>query len=125
MTPDGKVLPCHAAETIPHLVFENVRDRIARQISGMTAPPFNAYPGRPTGCQEPCTSLRRARPSISAAAAARPWPWSGIPAATDPVCMKSPDHGALQVQADAHASAEGKDLVYRTAPGKPVQETVD
>jgi pyrroloquinoline quinone biosynthesis protein E len=27
VTPSGKVLPCHAAETIPGLAFDNVRDR--------------------------------------------------------------------------------------------------
>jgi len=27
ITPAGKVLPCHAAETIPELAFDNVRDR--------------------------------------------------------------------------------------------------
>jgi hypothetical protein len=32
VTPTGKVLPCHAAETIPGLVFENVRDTPLDQI---------------------------------------------------------------------------------------------
>ena len=48
----------------------------------------------------------------------------GDPAATDPVCIKSPHRDALTAQADAHAAASA-DLVYRTAPGKPVPEPAD
>ena len=33
ITPSGKVLPCHAAETIAHLAFDNVRDRPLEEIS--------------------------------------------------------------------------------------------
>ena len=32
VTPSGRVLPCHAAETIPHLEFWSVRDRSLRSI---------------------------------------------------------------------------------------------
>ncbi|MFN6952194.1 MAG: pyrroloquinoline quinone biosynthesis protein PqqE, partial [Albidovulum sp.] len=32
VAPDGTVLPCHAAQTIPHLSFENVRDRPLAEI---------------------------------------------------------------------------------------------
>jgi hypothetical protein len=33
VTPSGKALPCHAAESIPDLVFDNVRDRrLARHL---------------------------------------------------------------------------------------------
>ena len=32
ITPSGKVLPCHAAETIPGIAFDNVKDRRLRDI---------------------------------------------------------------------------------------------
>ncbi len=32
ITPSGKVLPCHAAESLPGLIFDNVRDRKLRDI---------------------------------------------------------------------------------------------
>ena len=46
-------------------------------------------------------------------------------AATDHVRIKSPHHGALQLQADAHAHSDRKDLVHRTAPGKPIPEPAE
>ena len=32
MNPKGDVLPCHAAETIPHLKFDNVREHSLKWI---------------------------------------------------------------------------------------------
>ena len=43
VTPSGKVLPCHAAETIPGLVFDNVRDRPLRDI-WLNSQAFQALP---------------------------------------------------------------------------------
>ncbi len=122
VTPEGKVLPCHAAETIPHLVFENVKGASLQDIWYEGAA-FQAYRGT-DWMQEPCKSCERKTVDFGGCRC-QAMAIVGDPDATDPVCIKSPHHGALRVQADAHASAEGKDLVYRTAPGKPVQETVD
>ena len=44
ITPSGKALPCHAAETIPDLVFWNVRDRSIEDI-WTNSPAFNAFRG--------------------------------------------------------------------------------
>ena len=43
ITPSGKVLPCHAAQTIDGLVFDNVRDRSLRNIWLE----FDGFPGFP------------------------------------------------------------------------------
>ena len=54
VTPSGKVLPCHAAESIPALVFDNVRDQPLAEIWRSSAA-FNAFRG--TGWMaEPCKS---------------------------------------------------------------------
>src|SRR5680860_903295 len=54
ITPAGKVLPCHAAESIPELHFDNVRDRKLLDI-WMNSDAFNAFRGT-DWMKEPCRS---------------------------------------------------------------------
>ncbi len=54
VTPAGKVLPCHAAESILGLEFWNVRDRSLADIWSHS-PAFNAFRGT-AWMQEPCAS---------------------------------------------------------------------
>ncbi len=44
ITPSGKVLPCHAAESIPQLKFDNVKERPLRDI-WLNSDAFNAFRG--------------------------------------------------------------------------------
>lgn len=112
--PDGQVLPCHAAQTIPHLTFENVKDNGLAAI-WHDSMAFNAYRG--TGwMQEPCASCDRKTIDFGGCRC-QALALTGDAAATDPVCIKSPHHGALRARAEAHAAAEAP-LVYRAAPGK-------
>ncbi len=93
VTPSGKVLPCHAAETIPGLEFWSVREHSLADI-WEHSPAFNAFRGT-DWMQEPCRSCARARASISAAAAARPSCITGDARAADPVCHLSPHHALV------------------------------
>ena len=70
VSPTGKALPCHAAETIPGLEFWNVRDHSLGDIWRIRrrSTPFAAR----TGCASPAAPATGAR-STSAAAAARRW----------------------------------------------------
>ena len=54
ITPAGKVLPCHAAETIKHLSFDNVKDRKLLDI-WLNSDAFNAFRGT-EWMKEPCRS---------------------------------------------------------------------
>ena len=54
VTPAGKVLPCHAAESIPGLEFWNVREHSLADIWA-NSPAFNAFRGT-AWMQEPCAS---------------------------------------------------------------------
>ena len=54
ITPAGKVLPCHAAETIPNLKFDNVLDRPLLDI-WLNSDAFNAFRGT-SWMKEPCRS---------------------------------------------------------------------
>ena len=71
ITPSGKALPCHAAETIPDLDFWNVREHSIEDI-WTNSPAFNAFRGT-DWMREPCRSCAAQRRSIMAAAAARRW----------------------------------------------------
>lgn len=122
VTPEGKVLPCHAAETIPHLVFDNVRDASLSDI-WYNGSAFQAYRGTDF-LPDLCQSCDRKTVDFGGCRC-QAMAIVGDASATDPVCIKSPHHAALQAQADAHASALGADLIYRTSPGKPVPESVE
>ena len=54
VTPSGKVLPCHAAESLPELVFDNVRTRRLRDI-WLNGQAFQQYRGT-AWMKEPCQS---------------------------------------------------------------------
>ncbi len=113
--PDGQVLPCHAAQSIPHLSFDNVSERPLREIWYEGAA-FNAYRGT-DWMQEPCRSCERKEIDFGGCRC-QAMAILGDPAATDPVCVKSPHHGVLQASADAHATRDDATLVYRSMPQK-------
>ena len=119
IAPDGQVLPCHAAQTIPHLTFDTVRDKPLSEI-WFEGAAFNAYRGD-HWMNDTCKSCDRKEIDFGGCrcqAMAR----TGDPNATDPVCAKSAHHNAVKEQAQAHA-AMGEDvpLNYRQAPGKADQ----
>ncbi|WP_417742530.1 pyrroloquinoline quinone biosynthesis protein PqqE [Salipiger sp.] len=118
VTPDGQVLPCHAAQTIPHLSFDNVRDKPLSEIWYEGAA-FNTYRGT-DWMPEPCASCERKTVDFGGCRC-QAMALAGDPAATDPVCIKSPHHVDLQARAEAHAAADGAALVYRAAPGKTAE----
>ena len=116
IAPDGQVLPCHAAQTIPHLKFDNVRERSLPDI-WYNGSAFNAYRGD-HWMSETCKSCDRKEIDFGGCRC-QAMALTGDPNATDPVCAKSPHHIAVKEQAYAHA-AHGDDvpLTYRQAPGK-------
>ncbi|WP_424985407.1 pyrroloquinoline quinone biosynthesis protein PqqE [Microbulbifer sp. S227A] len=122
VAPDGEVLPCHAAQTIPHLQFDNVRDLHLRDI-WYEGSAFNAYRGT-DWMQEPCQSCDNKLRDFGGCRC-QAMAVVGDAGATDPVCVKSPHHGALQARADAFSHNDTAELIYRTAPGKALPEPTD
>lgn len=114
IAPDGQVLPCHAAQSIPHLTFDRVQERPLADI-WYDGAAFNAYRGT-DWMADPCKSCDR-RTIDFGGCRCQAMAIVGDASATDPVCIKSPHHAALQVQADAHAAQGGAAMVYRSAPG--------
>lgn len=114
VTPDGLVLPCHAAQTIPHLVFESVRDRGLAEI-WTDGPAFNAYRGT-DWMAEPCRSCERKTIDFGGCRC-QAMAVAGDAAATDPVCVKSPDHAKMQALAAEFAGGDADALTWRQGPG--------
>jgi len=57
VTPSGRVLPCHAAESLPGLAFDNIKDKGLREI-WLEGEAFNLYRGT-DWMKEPCKSCPR------------------------------------------------------------------
>jgi pyrroloquinoline quinone biosynthesis protein E len=89
VTPGGKVLPCHAAESIPGLEFWSVRDHSLADIWA-NSPVFNAFRGT-AWMQEPCRSCAR-RDIDFGGCRCQAFALTGDARATDPVCHLSPRH---------------------------------
>lgn len=115
VTPDGLVLPCHAAQTIPHLTFDRVQDRSLADIWYNNAA-FQAYRGT-DWMAEPCSSCERKAIDFGGCRC-QAMAIVGDASVTDPVCRKSPHHDALQAQANTHAAQDEAALIYRAAPGR-------
>ena len=110
VAPDGTVLPCHAAQTIKWMRFENVRDTSLGEIwHGSDS--FNAFRG--TGWMpEPCQSCDRKTIDFGGCRC-QAMALAGDARATDPVCSLSPLHGRVVARAEADAGADTADLIYR------------
>jgi PqqA peptide cyclase len=92
VTPAGKVLPCHAAESITGLEFWNVRDHSLADI-WLNSPAFNAFRGT-AWMKEPCMNCPR-REQDFGGCRCQAFALTGDAAAADPVCHLSPAHGLV------------------------------
>lgn len=111
VTPDGTVLPCHAAATIPHLSFERVPDK-PLDVIWYKSDAFNAYRGTdwmPSLCQ----SCER-RDVDFGGCRCQAMAILGKADAVDPVCQKSPGRAVLDDLLEVEASQVGHaPFVYR------------
>src|SRR5229473_4584802 len=87
ITPTGEALPCHAAQIIPGLHFENVKDRSLREIWQNSAA-FQKFRGE-AWMQEPCKTCDR-REQDFGGCRCQALLLTGDAAATDPVCSLAP-----------------------------------
>jgi pyrroloquinoline quinone biosynthesis protein E len=110
VTPSGKVLPCHAAETIPGLEFWNVKEKSLEDIWRLS-PAFNAFRGT-EWMREPCRSCER-REIDWGGCRCQALALAGSAAEADPVCHKSPLHARIAALAEADAGMPMADYHYR------------
>ncbi len=107
VTPAGKVLPCHAAESIPGLEFWSVREHSLAEI-WKNSPAFNAFRGS-SWMQEPCRGCAR-RDVDFGGCRCQAFALTGDARATDPVCHLAPAHNEVAALA---AIQEDAPYAYR------------
>ncbi len=93
VAPDGVAMPCHTARMLPGMSFPNVRDTSLREI-WYDSDGFNRYRG--TGwMKEPCATCEYKEEDLGGCRC-QAYLVAHDPAAADPVCRKSPDHGLIE-----------------------------
>ena len=112
VSPDGLALPCHAAHTLPGLSFDRVTDRPLGEI-WRDSRGFQAFRGE-AWMPEPCRSCDR-RALDFGGCRCQAFHLTGDPAATDPVCRLSPDHGLIEAARAAATDPRPAPFVYRSA----------
>ena len=121
VAPDGVALPCHAARTLPGVIFPNVREMSIGAI-WYDSPAFNRYRGE-AWMKDPCRSCpERARDFGGCRCQA--YLLTGDAANADPVCDRSPHHhlvSRIVEQANLAAGAE-QPLVFRDHRGAAVAD---
>jgi PqqA peptide cyclase len=110
VTPSGKVLPCHAAEGIRTLRFDNVKERSLAEI-WYHGEAFNAFRGT-DWMAEPCRSCPRKLTDFGGCRC-QAFAMTGSAEATDPACSLSPRHQELVATAVREAGAPPPEFVYR------------
>jgi radical SAM protein with 4Fe4S-binding SPASM domain len=92
VTPSGQILPCHAAPSIPDLVFASVRERSLRDTWCHDAA-FGAFRGT-SWMKEPCRSCPRQHVDFGGCRC-QALALTGDARNADPVCEKSASHWML------------------------------
>ncbi len=110
VTPSGRVLPCHAAETIPGLQFWSVRDHSLAAI-WQASPAFQTFRG--TGWMpEPCRSCELREVDFGGCRC-QALAITGDAAATDPACELSPHHARMLALAEQDSVGAEVRYAYR------------
>jgi pyrroloquinoline quinone biosynthesis protein E len=111
ITPSGKVLPCHAAESLPGLAFDNVRDKPLRDI-WLGSQAFQKYRGT-NWMREPCRSCEF-REQDWGGCRCQAFAFAGDAELADPACNKSSFHDAFAAIAEQESAADAAQLVFRS-----------
>lgn len=110
ISPSGKVLPCHAAESLEGMAFDNVRQRSLSDI-WRGSPAFERFRG--TGWMpEPCRSCDRKEIDWGGCRC-QAFALTGDAGATDPACGLSLDHDLLVAIAEQESDAPPPAFLYR------------
>ena len=110
ISPAGKVLPCHAAESIPGLEFDTVREHSLSWIWEHSAA-FNKYRGT-DWMPEPCQSCDRKELDWGGCRC-QAYALAGDAGVTDPACELSPLHERTFGLAMREAAEVPPDFIYR------------
>lgn len=114
LTPTGKALPCHAAETLPGFDFPSVRTMSLGEI-WRDSDAFNRFRGT-DWMLEPCRTCER-REIDWGGCRCQAFALTGDAAATDPVCHRAVERGDLAAAITATHEAPPQ-FVYRRMSGQ-------
>jgi pyrroloquinoline quinone biosynthesis protein E len=110
VAPNGDVLPCQAASTIPGLKFPNVREHSLEWVWN-ESDAFGRFRGT-EWMQEPCRTCPLGRQEVDwGGCRCQALRLAGDAAATDPVCRFSPHHDSVL---SARESGQTDEFLYRT-----------
>jgi PqqA peptide cyclase len=116
ITPSGKVMPCHAAETIPELKFDSIRERPLAEIWAKSSA-FERFRGT-DWMPDLCKSCDQ-REIDWGGCRCQAMALTGSASEADPACGLSPFHAKLRGMAEAASHAAAPDFDYRRiAPRK-------
>jgi PqqA peptide cyclase len=115
VSPAGKVLPCHAAESLPGFAFPSVNESSLADI-WYNSEAFQRYRGT-DWMPLPCRDCER-REIDWGGCRCQAFALTGDAGRVDPACALSPDHHLLDV-ARRQAEAPDPALVYRRIGGAP------
>lgn len=111
ISPAGKILPCHAAETITGLEFDSVRGNKSIEWIWQNSDAFQKYRG--TGWMpEPCKSCDY-REVDWGGCRCQAFALTGDAGNTDPACSLSPLHDKIFKLAETEAATDERDFKYR------------
>ncbi|MFM7084073.1 MAG: pyrroloquinoline quinone biosynthesis protein PqqE [Hyphomicrobium sp.] len=114
VTPSGRVLPCHAAESITHLNFDTVKTRKLADI-WLNGDAFQKYRGT-DWMKEPCRSCSRKEIDYGGCRC-QAFALTGDAANTDPACSLSSLHAEWAKVAEMESHSNPPEFVYRRVGG--------
>jgi pyrroloquinoline quinone biosynthesis protein E len=118
VTPQGKVMPCHAAASIPGLAFASVREHALRWI-WQESPAFQVFRGT-DWLPEPCRSCALKEVDFGGCRC-QALALTGDATATDPACELSPLHEAMFTVARQESAAPAPPFIYR----RPMRDALE
>jgi PqqA peptide cyclase len=123
ISPAGKILPCHAAESITGMEFESVRSNHSIAWIWQNSEAFNRYRG--TGWMpEPCQSCEFKEIDFGGCRC-QAFALTGDAGNTDPACTLSPLHDRIFKLAESESAADNNRFVYRNFAGGTLETDDD
>lgn len=115
INPSGKVLPCHASESVPGLEFDNIKTKRLADI-WLQGQAFEMYRGT-SWMKEPCKGCPRAEIDFGGCRC-QAMAFTGDATNTDPACKLSPHHAAFVAAAESESGVKNPPpFVYRRLGG--------
>ena len=115
ISPQGKVLPCHAAETITTLDFESVRNNRSIADIWHHSDAFNAFRGT-DWMRDPCRSCAHKHEDFGGCRC-QAFALTGDAHNTDPACSLSERHVEIFKVAETESAQDANRFIYRNFSG--------